>query len=82
MTLNIDSYLATKNELNDYVKRTELPAPYDDTNLRNEFNFMVNSAVDNELRNKEYEFNSRFVAKNDLRTLVTEIVNQLKSENN
>ena len=79
---DIDSYLATKNELNDYVKRTELPAPYDDTNLRNEFNFMVNSAVDNELRNKEYEFNSRFVAKNDLRTLVTEIVNQLKSENN
>ena len=79
---DIDSYLATKNELNDYVKRTELPAPYDDTNLRNEFNFMVNSVVDNELRNKEYEFNSRFVAKNDLRTLVTEIVNQLKSENN
>ena len=79
---DIDSYLATKNELNDYVKRTELPAPYDDTNLRNEFNFMVNSAVDNELRNKEYEFNSRFVAKNDLRTLVTEIVNQLKLENN
>ena len=79
---DIDSYLATKNELNDYVKRTELPAPYDDTNLRNEFNFMVNSAVDNELRKKEYEFNSRFVAKNDLRTLVTEIVNQLKSENN
>lgn len=76
------SYSATKNELNDYVKRTELPAPYDDTNLRNEFNFMVNSVVDNELRNKEYEFNSRFVTKDDLRTLVTEIVNQLKSENN
>lgn len=69
---------ATKEELRDYVKRTELPAPYDDTNLRNEFNFIV----DNELRNKEYEFNSRFVAKDDLRTLVTEIVNQLKSENN
>lgn len=76
------SYSATKNELNDYVKRTELPAPYDDTNLRNEFNFMVNSVVDNELRNKEYEFNSRFVLKDDLRNLVTEIVTQLKSENN
>ena len=72
------SDLATKNELNDYVKRTELPAPYDDTDLRNEFY----SVVDNELRNKENEFNSRFVAKEDLRTLVTEIVNQLKSENN
>lgn len=69
---------ATKEELRDYVKRTELPAPYDDTNLRNEFN----SVVENELRNKEYEFNSRFVAKDDLRMLVTEIVNQLKSENN
>lgn len=75
---DIDSYLATKEELNDYVKRTELPAPYDDTNLRND----LNSVVDNELRNKEYEFNSRFVSKDDLRTLVTEIVNQLKSENN
>lgn len=72
------SDLATKNELSDYVKRTELPAPYDDTNLRNEFN----SVVENELRNKEYEFNSRFVSKDDLRTLVTEIVSQLKSENN
>ena len=72
------SDLATKNELNDYVKRTELPAPYDDTGLRNEFN----SVVENELRNKEYEFNSRFVSKDDLRTLVTEIVSQLKSENN
>ena len=70
-------YFVTKYELNDYVKRTELPAPYDDTNLRNEFN----SVVDNELRNKEYEFNSRFVSKDDLRTLVTEIVSQLKSEN-
>ena len=71
-------YFVTKYELNDYVKRTELPAPYDDTNLRNEFN----SVVDNELRNKEYEFNSRFVLKDDLRTLVTDIVSQLKSENN
>lgn len=71
-------YSATKNELNDYVKRTELPAPYDDTDLRNEFN----SIVDNELRNKENEFNSKFVLKDDLRTLVSEIVNQLKSENN
>ena len=78
---NLDStisYSATKNELNDYVKRTELPAPYDDTNLRNEFN----SVVENELRNKEYEFNSRFVSKDDLRRLVSEIVTQLKSENN
>ena len=72
------SDLATKEELNDYVKRTELPAPYDDTNLRNEFN----SVVDNELRNKEYEFNSRFVSKDDLRRLVSEIVTELKSENN
>ena len=69
---------AAKEELRDYVKRTELPAPYDDTNLRNEFN----SIVDNELRNKENEFNSKFVLKDDLRTLVTEIVTQLKSENN
>lgn len=76
------SYSATKNELNDYVKRTELPAPYDDTNLRNEFNSVVNSVVDNELRNKEYEFNSRFVSKDDLRRLVSEIVTELKSENN
>lgn len=38
--------------------------------------------IDNELRNKENEFNFKFVAKDDLRTLVTEIVNQLKSENN
>ena len=78
---NLDSTisdLATKNELSDYVKRTELPAPYDDTNLRNEFN----SVVENELRNKEYEFNSRFVSKDDLRRLVSEIVTQLKSENN
>lgn len=74
---SIDLVFATKNELNDYVKRTELPEPYDDMNLRNELN-----SVDNELRNKEYEFNARFVAKDDLRTLVTEIVNQLKSENN
>ena len=73
---------ATKEELYDYVKRTELQAPYDDTGLRNEFNSVVNSVVDNELRNKEYEFNSRFVLKDDLRTLVTEIVSQLKSENN
>lgn len=82
---NLDStisYSATKNELNDYVKRTELPEPYDDTNLRNEFNSVVNSVVDNELRNKENEFNSRFVSKDDLRTLVTEIVTELKSENN
>ena len=71
------SDLATKEELNDYVKRTELPAPYDDTDLRNSL-----YSVENELRNKEYEFNSRFVAKDDLRTLVTEIVSQLKSENN
>ena len=70
------SDFATKNELNDYVTRTELPAPYDDTNLRNSL-----YSVENELRNKEYEFNSRFVSKDDLRTLVTEIVSQLKSEN-
>ena len=38
--------------------------------------------IDNELRNKENEFNFKFVAKDDLRSLVTEIVNQLKSENN
>lgn len=76
------SDFATKNELNDYVTRTELPAPYDDTNLRNEFNSVVNSVVDNELRNKEYEFNSRFVSKDDLRRLVSEIVTELKSENN
>ena len=75
---SIDLVFATKNELNDYVKRTELPEPYDDMNLRNEFN----SIVDNELRNKENEFNSKFVLKDDLRTLVTEIVTQLKSENN
>ena len=68
---------ATKEELYDYVKRTELPAPYDDTELRNSL-----YSVENELRNKENEFNSRFVAKEDLRTLVIEIVNQLKSENN
>lgn len=73
----IDSVFATKNELNDYVKRTELPAPYDDTDLRNSL-----YSVDNELRNKENEFNSKFVLKDDLRTLVSEIVNQLKSENN
>ena len=71
------SYSATKNELNDYVKRTELPAPYDDTDLRNSL-----YSVENELRNKENEFNSRFVTKDDLRSLVTEIVSQLKSENN
>lgn len=71
------SYSATKNELYDYVKRTELPAPYDDTELRNSL-----YSVENELRNKENEFNSRFVSKDDLRTLVTEIVSQLKSENN
>lgn len=74
---SIHLVFAAKDELNDYVKRTELPAPYDDTNLRHDL-----SVVDNELRNKEYEFNSRFVTKDDLRTLVTEIVNQLKSENN
>nr|DAT83267.1 MAG TPA: hypothetical protein [Caudoviricetes sp.] len=77
---NLDStisYSATKNELYDYVKRTELPAPYDDTELRNSLH-----SVENELRNKENEFNSRFVSKDDLRTLVTEIVSQLKSENN
>ena len=73
---NLD--FATKNELNDYVKRTELPAPYDDTSLRQD----LESTIDNVLGNKENEFNSRFVAKDDLRTLVTEIVNQLKSENN
>ena len=70
-------YFVTKYELNDYVKRTELPAPYDDTNLRNEFYSVVNSVVENELRNKENEFNSRFVSKDDLRTLVTDIVSQL-----
>ena len=69
---------ATKEELNDYVKRTELPAPYDDTNLRNDLNLVV----DNELRNKEYEFNSKFISKDDLRRLVSEIVTELKSENN
>ena len=82
---NLDStisYSATKNELNDYVKHTELPAPYDDTGLRNEFYSVVNSVVDNELRSKENEFNSRFVAKEDLRRLVSEIVTELKSENN
>lgn len=70
--------LASKDELRDYVKLTELPAPYDDTSLRQDFN----TVVEQELRNKEYEFNSKFVLKDDLRTLVTEIVNQLKSENN
>ena len=70
--------LASKDELRDYVKLTELPAPYDDTSLRQDFN----TVVEQELRNKEYEFNSRFVLKDDLRNLVTEIVNQLKSENN
>lgn len=75
---SIISYSATKNELNDYVKRTELPAPYDDTNLRQD----LESTIDNVLGNKETEFNSKFVLKDDLRTLVTEIVNQLKSENN
>lgn len=77
---NLDStisYSATKNELNDYVKRTELPAPYDDTDLRNSL-----YSVKNELRNKEYEFNSRFVSKDDLKRLVSEIVTELKSENN
>lgn len=74
----IDSIFATKNELNDYVKRTELPAPYDDTSLRQD----LESTIDNVLGNKENEFNSKFVLKDDLRTLVTEIVNQLKSENN
>jgi len=74
----IDSIFATKNELNDYVKRTELPAPYDDTSLRQN----LESTIDNVLGNKENEFNSKFVLKDDLRTLVTEIVNQLKSENN
>lgn len=71
------SDLATKEELNDYVKRTELPAPYDDTDLRNSL-----YSVENELRNKENEFNSRFVSKDDLRRLVSEIVTELKSENN
>lgn len=74
----IDLIFATKNELNDYVKRTELPAPYDDTSLRQD----LESTIDNVLGNKENEFNSKFVLKDDLRTLVTEIVNQLKSENN
>ena len=74
----IDSIFATKNELNDYVKRTELPAPYDNTSLRQD----LESTIDNVLGNKENEFNSKFVLKDDLRTLVTEIVNQLKSENN
>nr|DAN92272.1 MAG TPA: hypothetical protein [Caudoviricetes sp.] len=73
---NLD--FATKNELNDYAKRTELPTPYDDTNLRQD----LESTIYNVLGNKENEFNSRFVAKDDLRSLVTEIVNQLKSENN
>ena len=68
----------TRYELNDYVKRTELPAPYDDTSLRQD----LESTINNVLGNKENEFNSKFVAKDDLRTLVTEIVNQLKSENN
>lgn len=39
-------------------------------------------ATKDELRVKDDEFNSKFVLKDDLRTLVTEIVNQLKSENN
>ena len=73
---NLD--FATKNELNDYVKRTELPSPYDDTSLRQD----LESTVYNVLGNKENEFNSKFVAKDDLRAIVTEIVNQLKSENN
>lgn len=70
--------LVSRDELRDYVKHTELPAPYDDTSLRQDFN----TVVEYELRNKESEFNSRFVTKDDLRTLVTEIVTQLKSENN
>ena len=84
-----DIYLdfATKNELNDYVKRTELPAPYDDSTLVSEINRLEQtktdySVVEQELRNKENEFNSKFVLKDDLRSVVTEIVNQLKSENN
>ena len=78
---------ATKSELYDYVKRTELPAPYDDSTLVSEINRLEQtkadySVVENELRSKENEFNSRFVLKDDLRNLVTEIVTQLKSENN
>lgn len=81
------SDLATKSELYDYVKRTELPAPYDDSTLVSEINRLEQikadySVVEQELRNKESEFNSKFVSKDDLRTLVTEIVTELKSENN
>ena len=80
-------YFVTKSELYDYVKRTELPAPYDDSTLVSEINRLEQtkadySVVENELRSKENEFNSRFVLKDDLRNLVTEIVTQLKSENN
>lgn len=79
---SIYSAFVPKGDLNDYVKRTELPAPYDDTELRNSLYSIIDSTIENELRNKEYEFNSRFVAKDNLRSLVTEIVSQLKSENN
>ena len=39
-------------------------------------------ATKNELTNKENEFNFKFVLKDDLRRLVSEIVTELKSENN
>lgn len=70
----------TRYELNDYVKRTELPAPYDDSTLVSEINRLEQTKADYSV--VENEFNSRFVLKDDLRNLVTEIVNQLKSENN
>lgn len=70
----------TRYELNDYVKRTELPAPYDDSTLLSEINRLEQTKADYSV--VENEFNSRFVLKDDLRNLVTEIVNQLKSENN
>lgn len=90
-TIYNDTVLRTRFESLDYDVRTSVDSikrSVEDIEykLRDYDSKISDSAtkneIDNELRNKENEFNFKFVAKDDLRTLVTEIVNQLKSENN
>ena len=90
-TIYDDTVLRTRFESLDYDVRTSVDSikrSVEDIEykLRDYDSKISDSAtkneIDNELRNKENEFNFKFVAKDDLRTLVTEIVNQLKSENN
>ena len=74
------SNFVTREELESYVRKVELPEPYNDSTLISKINTLEQTKADYSVM--EQEFNSKFVTKDDLRTLVTEIVNQLKSENN